>query len=72
MDPNETARRVVRMLMARDGMTQDDLGRVLSLNQQRVSQRLTGGTRFSFPNGGTFPYMRPICQCTQFDGSSDG
>jgi hypothetical protein len=27
---------------------------------------------FPHPHGGTFPYMRPICQCTHFDGPREG
>lgn len=25
---------------------------------------------FPHPNGGTFPYMQPVCTCDQFDGEA--
>lgn len=42
------ARRVVRMLMARDGVSQADMAEVLGVAQQQVSQRLAGKARFRF------------------------
>lgn len=36
------------MLMARDGMSQADLARLLEVKQQQVSQRLAGKARFTF------------------------
>jgi transcriptional regulator with XRE-family HTH domain len=45
---DEAARQVVRMLMARDRMNQDDLAAVLGMSQPRVSERLRGNIRFRF------------------------
>lgn len=45
---DEAARQVVRMLMARERLTQEGLAAVLGMPQPRVSERLRGNIRFRF------------------------
>lgn len=42
------ARRVVRMLMARDVMSHQDLAGLLHVSRQQASQRLAGKAKFTF------------------------
>lgn len=42
------ARRVVKMLMARDGMSQQDLADLLHVSRQQASQRLACKAKFTF------------------------
>lgn len=44
----DRANRVVRMLMARDGMTQAQLAGLLGISQQQAGQRLLGKARWRF------------------------
>lgn len=40
------------------------------LRQMREEREHRDHHVFPHPNGGTFPYMQPVCTCDQFDGES--